>query len=64
MLHKQQNSGGLGDGNPPAIEHRDEALQQLRKAPGAVARMGVAIDGELNWRKALFGGPSDGTPTR
>ena len=64
VLHGQQNSGGISDGNSPAPAHVDAALRQLRKDPGAVARMGDAIEGELQRRRALFGGASDGTPQR
>ena len=64
VFHGQPSTGGLGDGNPPAFPHLDGALLQLRTDPGAVARLGDAIEGELQRRRAVFGGASDGAPRR
>ena len=64
VLHGQQNFGGLGARNPPGLAHRDDALRQLRTDPGAVARLEVAIEGELQRRRTLFGGASEGTAQR
>ena len=64
VFRGQPGSGGLSDGNPPAFPHRDGALLQLRTDPGAVARLGDAIEGELQRRRAVFGGASDDTPRR
>ena len=64
VVHDNQNSGSLGDWRLPAVAHRDEALRQLREDPGAVARTGVALEGELQRRRALFGGASEGAPPR
>lgn len=60
----QPSTGVLRDGNPPAFPHLDGAPLQLRTDPGAVARLGVAVEGELQRRRAVFGGASDGTPRR
>lgn len=64
VFRGQPSTGGLGDGNLPAFPYLDGALLQLRADPGAVARLGVAIEGELQRRRASFGGASDGTPQR
>lgn len=64
MFRGQPSSGGLGDGNPPAFLHLDGALLQLRTDPGAVARLGNAIEGELHRRRAVFGGAPVGAPQR
>lgn len=64
VLRGQPSSGGRGDGNSPAFPHLDGALLQLRTIPGAVARLGDAIEGELQRRRAVFGGASDGAPQR
>jgi hypothetical protein len=64
VFHRQPSSGGLGDENPPALPHLGGAVLQLRTDPGAVARLGDAIEGELQRRRALFGSASDGTPQR
>lgn len=42
VVHRQQNSGGIRDENPPAsrIAHRDEALRQLRKDPAPLRGWG------------------------
>lgn len=64
VFRGQPSSGGLGDENPPAFPHLDGALLQLRRDPGAVARLGDAIEGELQWRSAVSRGASDGAPQR
>ncbi len=62
VLHGQQNSGGLGAGNPPALAHRDDA-RELRTDPGLLSARGARLRG-LQRRRALFSRVSDGTAQR
>lgn len=41
----QQNSGGLGAGNPPALAHRDDALRQLRTDRALLSARGSRLRG-------------------
>jgi hypothetical protein len=64
VFHAQLSNGCLGDGTPPAFPHLDCALLQLRTDPGAAALLGDAVEVELQRRRTLFGGASDGAPQR